>query len=355
MMDGTPLACESMPDAWGALDRVQRLTYETVSGTGEPAVAEAIIRTPPGPAPERGWPVVAWDHGTSGIGQQCGLTGSPEIEANTALVIKRLNTAGFAVVAPDYLGLSPASPGPHPYLHSRSEATATIDAVRAARIAMPDLGAEWAVAGESQGGHAALATAHQATRRAPDLDFRGTVAVSPASNIETVFRRVRPGGRPIPLFPVGSFAAVLTGMTVGQSDVDVRDYLSPDGLRIIDAIADTCSPAWTSVVGELTAADLVSKPLATPEFADALRRYMKVETSGYDAPVLIVHGLRDVRVPLPLTLALLAQLRRGGTRVKFRLVDASHDDLLLVKGGLDIAVTYLDTILGSSGATEFEM
>lgn len=358
---GESVTYAPMPTGWGGLGRVDRMRYRTVSGTGELVDVHAIVAIPDGAAPDTGWPIVAWDHGTSGLGPMCGLTGSAELEANTAQVVAQLIGAGYAVVAPDYLGLSPGSPGPHPYLHTMTEATATIDAVRAARAARPDLAARWAVAGESQGGHAALATGHQATRRAPELDFRGTVAVSPASNIETIFRRVRPGGRELPRFPVGSFAAVLAGMAVAQSEVDVRSRLTPTGRRVVDAIAEAASPDWDAVVAGSAAGDLVSSPLSERDFAAALRRYMKVATAGYDAPILIVHGVRDVRVPLPLTLALLAQFRRGGTRFRFRLVDSGHNDLLLGNGGMGIVVDALAAILPpdegqrSSSATKPEM
>lgn len=72
-----------------------------------------------------------------------------------------LGSAGFVVVAPDYLGMG-ESRGFHPYLHAETQASSAIDLLRAAKefgelneVAFRD---ELFVTGYSQGGHAAMAT-----------------------------------------------------------------------------------------------------------------------------------------------------------------------------------------------------
>jgi pimeloyl-ACP methyl ester carboxylesterase len=66
----------------------------------------------------------------------------------------------FALVAPDYLGLG-LSPGPHPYLHRATEASASLDLLTAARRAAQELNVNLPqsvyLTGFSQGGQAALA------------------------------------------------------------------------------------------------------------------------------------------------------------------------------------------------------
>ena len=69
-------------------------------------------------------------------------------------------STGHIAVMPDYLGLGD-HPGLHPYVHAESEATTSLDAMRAARElldTMP-LQNEVLLTGYSQGGHAAMATA----------------------------------------------------------------------------------------------------------------------------------------------------------------------------------------------------
>ena len=71
--------------------------------------------------------------------------------------------AGFATVAPDYLGLG-VSPLPHPYLQGSSEASATLDLLApAAHLAARDgllVNHDVLVSGFSQGGQAAMAIGH---------------------------------------------------------------------------------------------------------------------------------------------------------------------------------------------------
>lgn len=73
---------------------------------------------------------------------------------------KVLASTGHIGVMPDYLGLGDNS-GLHPYVHAESEATASLDAIRAARELLDTLALqnEIFLTGYSQGGHAAMATA----------------------------------------------------------------------------------------------------------------------------------------------------------------------------------------------------
>lgn len=77
-----------------------------------------------------------------------------------SIIGKVLASTGHIAVMPDYLGLGDNA-GLHPYVHAESEATSSLDAMRAAREmldTMP-LQNEILLTGYSQGGHAAMATA----------------------------------------------------------------------------------------------------------------------------------------------------------------------------------------------------
>ena len=112
---------------WGGLDRVARLSYLTTDARGAVVPASGVVRLPDGPRPGDGWPIISWAHGTSGLGEECGLADSEDLIRSTAPVVEALPDAGYAVVATDYIGLGPNSLGPPSYLHTRSEATAVID------------------------------------------------------------------------------------------------------------------------------------------------------------------------------------------------------------------------------------
>ena len=70
-------------------------------------------------------------------------------------------TSGYAACLPDYLGLG-AGPGIHPYQHAQSQATASVDILRACRTICEQedkpLNDQLFIVGYSQGGHAVLAT-----------------------------------------------------------------------------------------------------------------------------------------------------------------------------------------------------
>ncbi|WP_459548073.1 lipase family protein [Nocardia sp. X0981] len=341
---GLLLSAEPLGRDWGGLDGMRRIGYVTTGPGGMLVPAEALVRIPTGPAPEGGRRVVAWGHGTSGLAQSCGLTGSKKLEKDTAPSVGRLNDAGYAVVAPDYIGLSPRSPGPHPYLQTGTEATATIDAVRAARSAFPELSASWAAAGFSQGGHAALGTGRYAPVYAPELDYRGTAALAPASNLESFFLRSRPDQPDMPGFPWRAVAMVLSGMSGARVNVDVDAYLTPDGQRFVEQLSTECSTRTGAMLDKVEIGQLLSRPLDDPEFAQILQEYTGVPVSGYQDPILLVHGFYDTVVPLPLTLALIGQFLQNGTQHYTELFHAGHGDIG-ERGGLDRILTFLEEVL----------
>jgi pimeloyl-ACP methyl ester carboxylesterase len=89
-------------------------------------------------------------------------------------------SGGFALVAPDYVGLG-VSPGNHPYLHAATEASASLDLLRAARQAAREMKIKLPrsvyITGFSQGGQAAMAL-DRTIEADPDSPWR-VVAVAP--------------------------------------------------------------------------------------------------------------------------------------------------------------------------------
>lgn len=338
---GQLLAAAPLGREWSGLDGVQRIEYVTTGPGGDLVPAAALVRIPDGPVPDGGRRVVAWDHGTSGLGQNCGLTGSEQLEKHTGPTMQRLNDAGYAVVAPDYIGLSPNSPGPHPYLQTSTEATATIDAVRAARAAFSELSPSWAVAGWSQGGHAALGTGRFAPEYAPELDFRGTAALAPVTNLENIFLRSRPDQPEMPGYVGRAAPLVLAGMTGAQLGPEVRDFLTPQGRRFIAGLSTGCNSQARTMLSTAEIGAMLTRPLNDPQFAAVVRDYMSVPVSGYQDPILIVHGNYDTVVPLPLSLTLVGQFVLHGTQHQARWLDAGHEDLES-QGGIDLTLAFLE-------------
>jgi pimeloyl-ACP methyl ester carboxylesterase len=153
--------------------------------SGQEVQATSLVFTPNTPPPAGGWPIVVWAHGTTGVADACAPS-KAALTDSTKDLISKLLAAGYVVVAPDYEGLG--TPGIHPFLNVKSEAFSITDAVVATRnyLLQRNLltSKKWLTVGHSQGGNAALGAAQYASRA--QLDYKGTVAVAPASNLGNI-------------------------------------------------------------------------------------------------------------------------------------------------------------------------
>ncbi|MBP6191198.1 MAG: alpha/beta fold hydrolase [Acinetobacter sp.] len=158
-------------------------SYAMPSVQNKEITATTLVFTPKGTPPVGGWPIVVWAHGTVGGADQC----APSNNALTGVekqIIMALLQKGYAVVAPDYEGLGNTAVA-HPYLNLGSAAKSVLFAVDAVHNRYANLSKEWSVIGWSQGGHAALATAEfSSTLNSKGFQYKGTVAVAPASNLQ---------------------------------------------------------------------------------------------------------------------------------------------------------------------------
>ncbi|MFE3053456.1 alpha/beta fold hydrolase [Nocardia sp. NPDC059239] len=330
---GTAFATTALPDGFRGLPNGTIIDYWTTRSNGEPVKASGALFVPSGPAPAGGWPIMAYDHGTSGMGPGCGgQTDTSKVSrAKEDQVLQYFVNKGFAVVAPDYLGLGRFDTGPHPYLEISTEAGATIDLVKAARATNPELSRTWAVTGFSQGGQAALGTAHLQVSQTPDLDFRGTIAVDPESDLEKIAPFVGPWAPEIPgqagTAVNGFVVSMLAGLRATHPEVDVDSYLTPRGKQAVDASESLCFADIMKVVDGMGIGDMLSRPLDTPEFQAAMSEYMAVPVNGYNAPILLLLNTNDTTVPSPLHAALAAQLATAGADFQTVIGTGTHTQL----------------------------
>lgn len=183
---GTLVSAEPMRDTPGGM-QAWRVRYWTTSQDGVRQEVTGVVVAPREAIPPRPRRVIAWAHGTSGVVEKCALSIHPDFFTATPGLEQAIRQ-GYVVVAPDYPGLG--SPMPHPYLVGGDTARSVLDAVRAAR-AIPGAaaGSQFAVWGESQGGHAALWTATAAGSYAPDLTLVGTAAAAPPTDLAENMRK----------------------------------------------------------------------------------------------------------------------------------------------------------------------
>tara|TARA_B100001287_G_scaffold189148_2_gene159738 strand:+ start:7394 stop:8833 length:1440 start_codon:yes stop_codon:yes gene_type:complete len=158
-----------------------KIVYNTTDVDGTPTIASGALCIPVSPDCQ-GFPLAVYEHGTS-----LRKTDVPSEDVSETYIGRIFAAGGYHVVMPDYLGMG-EGPGLHPYCHGESEATATIDMIRAVREAqnlgeIPEMEAdngELFITGYSQGGHAAMAT-HKYIEDNDLLDEFNIVASAPCS------------------------------------------------------------------------------------------------------------------------------------------------------------------------------
>jgi pimeloyl-ACP methyl ester carboxylesterase len=281
-----------------------------------------VVSIPKGKAPKGGWPVVTYAHGTTGIADSCApsrdVAGTPVHPYNNYVfpLLQRWLKAGYAVVRTDYEGLG--TPGVHPYLVGTSEGPGVLDIVRAARQLDPDVSRSVAIAGHSQGGHAALFAAALAKKYTPDLNVRGTVAFAPASHIDNQIPLTtiltNPGGG-----LSGIVSLIVRGIAAAVPSLDTTGLLSEKGSALYPETLDACLPELSApdAFGGLAPADIF---VAKPDFTAAAKAldaqdpsHLKIST-----PVLIEQGTADTTV-LPLfTDQLDKELRANGVKLTYK-------------------------------------
>ncbi len=147
--------------------KVVALNYHTVGANAEFTNASGVMLVPTGVCSAAA-PLVAYAKGTDV--QKPRTLANPQ-DGETFTLLAMFAAQGYAVVASDYLGYAKSTYPYHPYLHADSEATAVIDAIRAARNAASEVGTVLSgkvmVTGYSQGGHVSMAT-----HRAIELDSK---------------------------------------------------------------------------------------------------------------------------------------------------------------------------------------
>jgi dienelactone hydrolase len=315
-----------------------RVVYVGAGYDGNRRAVSGSVFVPVGSAPPGGWPVVSYAHGTTGLADHCAPSrvGLPRRERDH---VSRWLAAGYAVTATDYEGL--ATPGPHPYFHGEAVADDVIDIVRAARHLHDRVGRTWLVAGFSQGGHAALFTGLLASRYAPELDFRGTIALAPPVQLPRLVRFLTSAGdRPVSLL----LPFLLAGVRTAHPDVDAAVFLTDIGRQLVEfAPHATLSDMYRAVEGltndDAGLTDVHRRPGIGPVL-DACR----VPVTRMDRPVFVTAGTVDDIVPAEVVAAFVADLRCAGADVMFERHDgATHADLLIT--GLDEIVTWATRIV----------
>ncbi|MFC4311406.1 alpha/beta hydrolase family protein [Steroidobacter flavus] len=149
---------------------VYQLRYGTVGGQGEPTTASAALMVPAGSdaACVSPRPIVLYAHGKRNLTffNMADLSGS---NYEGLIVALALAGDGYIVVAPNYAGYDTSTLGYHPFMNADQQAADMMDALAAARVALPSTSVadnqKLFITGYSEGGYVAMAT-HRALEAA---------------------------------------------------------------------------------------------------------------------------------------------------------------------------------------------
>jgi pimeloyl-ACP methyl ester carboxylesterase len=269
---------------------IYRILYLSESLAGEPIAVSGLASVPSAPAPEGGRPLLTVTHGTTGIADDCAPSRTPlptEFTLATGILGEEL-----IIAQSDYEGLG--TPGRHPYLVGESEGRGALDAIRAA-TQLPDAegGDSFAVAGYSQGGHAAAWTAEIAAEWAPELELVGAMVGAPVSELDRVLEEW-----PHQANAFGLAYLAVAGMEAAHPDAPADGFLTELGAELLPIVDERCTPAVAEAFAPHPVEDLIRAEPASDRWAELARESSPGHAKTHDAPTLLVHSREDTLIPL---------------------------------------------------------
>jgi len=286
----------------------------------------AEVMVPRGTPPAGGWPVVAWAHGTSGIGLTCAPSimgiGGPQASFYGSWLRR-----GYAVVATDYPGLG--EPGAALYLNAKSEGMAVLDSVRAARRRFSALSGHVVLLGHDQGAQAVLAASALAKSYAPSLQIKGTIALG-APYFDGDSGHILTQAHGARRFAPGVVYGLLLGASLGAADpsFDPSSAFKPRALPLYRKASELCRGDFFGAVEHAgLTPDTTFQPDAENALAPALQwaRYPSLKLSS---PVMLGIATSDTQVPPAQQEKLKQALCSAGTVVSVHHYRVEHSPLL---------------------------
>jgi hypothetical protein len=318
--DGAPpeagrlLRQEALPGSAGT-GSVRRILYGSASGLDGRAIAvSGLLFLPPGAPPEGGWPLLTWAHGTVGVADRCAPSwrGGGGQEAAVWLA------AGYAMVATDYEGLG--TPGLHPYMDKHAEGRGVLDAARAALAAEPGrIANRVVIAGQSQGGGAALAAAGLAPSYAPELAVAAVIATgAPYLRAGALQVTAVPPDRPDPGLAYGFYLALTARLHA--PDLEPATLFTEAAQPLAERAAGLCVG---ELAGQVLAAGLTRaaalRPGAEARIEARILPRLEYPSLRFAMPVFLGIGEADRDVAAAGQLALLRDACAAGSRMQGRL------------------------------------
>jgi dipeptidyl aminopeptidase/acylaminoacyl peptidase len=299
--------------AWKVVHHSRSVADEDISVTGQ-------VIVPDGSPPPGGFPLIAWAHPTTGTSDRCtpSIAGPAEVD-----LVSELTAAGWAIAATDYEGIG--SDLGHPYLVGRSEGRAVLDSARAA-AQIEGSGIEpdglTALAGFSQGGHAALWAAELAPEYAPELELIAVATAAPVTDVAAFARRAEALPEQF-----GVLVTIVYGFSLAYPELSLEDILTEEARDRLDIAEEAC-------IGEVVEAYIhpIDEMLVeTPRTVEGWSDRLEANTAGterLDLPVLVLQGENDPIVHETVTAEMVERLCRAGDPVDYRVLPGADHGVL---------------------------
>jgi len=268
-----------------------RMLYVSERPDGTPAASGGMVFIPDTPAPPEGRPVVAWAHGTVGMGDACAPSRAANPLGDTDNWLDQMMSLGWVVTATDYVGLG--TPGPELYLVKEAEVRDVVNSVRAARnLTDTQAGADYVVWGHSQGGHSSLWSGHLAPELAPELNLLGVAAAAPAGELADIM-----GAQWDTTVGWGIGPEVLISWPLADERLSAAEVATATGLRTYRQLAEDCTYDKQLLLEVLALRAAGQKffevdPMTVPEW----ERFVAEQTPPpmpADMPVFLAQGMAD--------------------------------------------------------------
>jgi len=319
---GTLIRAEDIePFAEGT--KAWRVLYVSEAVDGTAIAVSGMVAAPAGPAPEGGYDVVTWSHGTKGVSDPCAPSKGYRSGFHDFYdIAPELVAAGYVGVSTDNEGLG--TPGTHPYLVGPSEGRGALDIIKAAQqIEGAGVGSSVVIWGRSQGGHGALFAGEIAPTWAPELEVLGVISAAPASDFPTVIASgMRLSG------PRGFIWQLTIGFEASYAELSIDDIYTPEALDTIQQLLEeeACGGEFSEAAADVVDAGFATSPLDIPEWVTRLDENSPGNVATED-PILLIQGQADTVVPILLTNKLNGTLCDIGNQVDYRVFEGySHND-----------------------------
>jgi dienelactone hydrolase len=270
-----------------------RILYRTPDYTGTRMVdASGLVALPRRSTPA---PLGAYCHGT--VLDHSGVPSQDGTEKFVGVVVA---STGYVMALPDYIGLGTGTHfALHPYVHARSEATATVDALRAARHLAQQKGnalnGQVFLSGYSQGGHACAATQREIEQlHSVEFNLRATAPMSGPYDMTGLMVQTMLAEQPYPAPGYLPYVLLSYNMVYGM-------YASPDSF-LRQPYATTLPPLYS---GQYSLGQLEPQLNDTPIYMvrpDLVQQFVADSANHPFRRALVQNHLLDWRPNAPVRL-----------------------------------------------------